>query len=307
MKLYLATHTTPQNGTPGYKWIWWHSEIPEFRLNKLYSTLAKDIPINITDLTYDDTIAGVIKIDSQWACVYRMLNGGRDAVGRQGRIVLNVALFTIGDAFKIDYSQIFKTPELSTIHDLKPSVLTMDLLDSHSIISPVVCHNISIRDHDSLIKAYAGANKLPEYSIFHLHFEQKAHGLTGELVTEFIKAKQKMPISTHENSKERTFPKSPKIKQLLFAGCLLKIIIFVLGLMLGIFLNSYLTSSKSKDEELETSQKTSRTASSIEPLVSDYHKKSKNQKTTKRYTTFRQKEIEKDTSNNEETGIPMRR
>ena len=120
MKIFLAAYTSPASGELGYRWIWKDPGISDSLLNSLYSSVSTSIP-DVSILLLDDLAAGVITPEKERVAIYRFLNGGRDAIGREGRFFLICGIADISDAPSVDLRELFDRPEFCTVRDIRPA------------------------------------------------------------------------------------------------------------------------------------------------------------------------------------------
>ncbi len=120
MKLLLAAYTTPGTGALGYRWVWNDPNILAVVLNDIYNSIATSIP-DVSSLALNDISAGIICIEKRRLAIYRFLNGGRDAIGREGRVFLICGILDIADASNLNLYEVLNRPEFCTIRDIIPS------------------------------------------------------------------------------------------------------------------------------------------------------------------------------------------
>ncbi len=78
----------------GSFWVWVHPDLrPELLTRFFYDFVAKVAPAVPSSLTGGSIQGGWAGIDSQWGCVYRFFNGGRDYLDRPGRYIVVCAFY----------------------------------------------------------------------------------------------------------------------------------------------------------------------------------------------------------------------
>ena len=122
-KLYLAAYTTPLQEKTGYRWIWRHQNISDQLLGVLYNKIKK--PTDVLRWSSNELHGGLTFVDSEWCAVFRFLNAGRDALGRQGRFFLTAGFLRSNELSQLDLLQALESPLFST--PLESPVQRMEL------------------------------------------------------------------------------------------------------------------------------------------------------------------------------------
>lgn len=103
----LALYDSSRPSLDGSFWSW---RAPELTLGLLdqfyYEVVAPTLPQDSSRLRIDAIVGGIAQITPDWACVFRLGNGGRDAHGRPGRFVLLVAAVRSEEAADVNLAQL---------------------------------------------------------------------------------------------------------------------------------------------------------------------------------------------------------
>lgn len=94
MKILLAKYTSPSSGDVGYKWISKDPGINPSLLESVERYTTKLSPRDGRDIKDNDLLAGFLFLpEFSKAVAFRFIYGGRDALGRDGKVTMNCAFF----------------------------------------------------------------------------------------------------------------------------------------------------------------------------------------------------------------------
>ena len=68
-------------------WTWLHPELSTSLLKRVYNEFISQNPLEKPQDTRPETIHGGVALIGEWICLYRIVNGGKDTFGREGRFV----------------------------------------------------------------------------------------------------------------------------------------------------------------------------------------------------------------------------
>ncbi len=92
MHCYLATFDPAHRASDGSYWTFRHLNVPINVCDALYyECVAKHWPEDTKQILSNSLQGGCARVHENWVCWYRLVEGGRDAVGRPGRYILLAA------------------------------------------------------------------------------------------------------------------------------------------------------------------------------------------------------------------------
>ena len=116
MRCYLAAFDQAHLSADRTYWTWHHPDLSMHVLdNFLYDCATKHWPDEAAPIAAIRIRGGFASVDRNWFCWYRFLEGGRDKVGRPGRVVLLAAFVRALDHRDLDWSGVLESPQFNEV------------------------------------------------------------------------------------------------------------------------------------------------------------------------------------------------
>jgi len=213
--MYLAAYTSPVSGKAGYRWIWRHPVLSEALCMACYTHIEK--PADVAFWSSHHFNAGFFRYDQNWLVVYRILDAGRDSLGRLGRFFLIVGLIRREEVLPFSLERLLKSPPFSTVSEEVRVKSDLEIEIEGTVYTKQLT-NLYIAN--AISGEFYNWGKIDQVAIdcmnlgggrpFHLKIEGKEHNIRGQLTANGLSREpvsDQVPVSPFQETSSR--PRSP--------------------------------------------------------------------------------------------------
>jgi len=245
MIVLLAVYSTPQTGSPGFRWLWSDGALTDGVLANCLQKLQQYIPADVLALG-DGVAAGMFALDDR-VVIFRIHDGGRDARGRPGRLFIAVAVADRHSIAGKDLTAALEHPVITDVHDERPNqtsftITTVSAEPDVGWIKTVANTGlIQFTSNDAISNAFTLIGGMPVSVEFELKISNLSRMPTASLTVANTAPLKKIlarprPQETLAEGRSDNHGRPPPSRYRLSTVLIVLIIGFIIGIPAGLFI-----------------------------------------------------------------------